>query len=149
MNRITKQIWIGNDKDAKYEKEQLKKNGITAILNVALDLTNNHLNHKEFVLCHCGLDDTENNKLEALISAVYQLINLIKNNHVILAHCRAGQSRSVLTTAYTLYRLGEFPTFDLALDYVRDKRHGTGENQGLKKLFLELNRVQFVLFEND
>ena len=102
MTKITDNIWIGNSHDAFHEKEVLKSEGITAILNCAWDL--DCISFKEgFVVAHCGLSDDNLNSVYAIQSAILQLANLAEKGHKILVHCHEGRSRSVLVVVYYLY----------------------------------------------
>ncbi len=104
MTKITDRIWIGNSHDALHEKETLKSEGITAILNCAWDLKNEMLSHTDgFVMAQCGLSDDNLNNVYAVQSAILQLANLIEKEHKILVHCHMGRSRSVLVVVYYLY----------------------------------------------
>lgn len=102
MTKLTDTIWLGNSHDGLHEKELLKREGITAILNCAWDL--NTISFKEgFVVAHCGLSDDNLNSVYAIQSAILQLANLIKKGHKVLAHCHMGRSRSALLVVYYLY----------------------------------------------
>ena len=57
MDKIRDNIYLGSSQDAMHRKDQLKAAGITAILNVARDLTNTELTHKDFELYHVGIMD--------------------------------------------------------------------------------------------
>ena len=104
MTKITSTIWIGDSHDALHEKEVLKSEGITAILNCAWDLENREVSFKDgFVMAHCGLSDDNLNSIHAIYSTLYQLCNLIEKGHKILVHCHGGRSRSVLVVVYYLY----------------------------------------------
>ncbi len=104
MTKITSNIWIGNSHDALHEKETLKREGITAILNCAWDLKNEMLSHTDgFVMAQCGLSDDGLNSVYAAQSAILQLANLVEKGHKVLVHCHMGRSRSVLVVIYYLY----------------------------------------------
>ena len=104
MTKITENIWIGNSHDALHEKEVLKREGITAILNCAWDLKNEMLSHTDgFVMAQCGLSDDGLNSVYAAQSAILQLANLVEKEHKVLVHCHMGRSRSVLVVIYYLY----------------------------------------------
>ena len=104
MTKITSNIWIGNSHDALHEKEVLKREGITAILNCAWDLKNEMLSHTDgFVMAQCGLSDDGLNSVYAAQSAILQLANLVEKEHKVLVHCHMGRSRSVLVVIYYLY----------------------------------------------
>ena len=60
MNQVTDSIWIGNSGDAKNSKGLLNK-GITAVLNVAVDLDYNEYMHKDILYRKCGLVDGPGN----------------------------------------------------------------------------------------
>jgi len=94
MNEIIDNIWIGDSHDANHDYKGLKQNGITAILNVANDLDNQYTFKDGFKLSICGLIDGAGNHSHAILSALYQLKNLVDSGHTILVHCHEGKSRS-------------------------------------------------------
>jgi protein-tyrosine phosphatase len=96
MDQISDKIFIGNSQEAQ-KPHLLHRAGITAILNVALDL--DYPNQEDF-LCHKhGLVDGPGNSVADMKAAVDCLANLLAHGHTVLVHCHVGMSRSPTVVA--------------------------------------------------
>ncbi len=97
MDKITDKIFIGNSSDAN-DLWQLGKNGIMAILNVALDLDtaiNPHV-----LSLKAGLEDGLNAKNKtALDMAVSEIKFLVDHEFIVLVCCHDGVDRSPFVVA--------------------------------------------------
>ena len=87
MDKIRDNIYLGSSQDAQHRKAQLKAAGITAILNVARDLTNATTTHKEFKMYHVGLMDGGGNHPNVFYAAVETLNGLLLDWEPVLIHC--------------------------------------------------------------
>jgi len=134
MDKIRNNIYIGNSHDAQHEKAALKAAGITAILNVAWDLTNKTTTHNEFKMCKVGLVDGGGNNPTIAASAVMVLKGLLEDGHIALVHCHEGKSRSVAVVASLLVLEKEYRNFDAAHAEIQRYRQ-TGLNPKLRALF--------------
>ena len=123
ISQITDNIFIGNKEIAK-DVNQLRKNGITHIVNCANELKYLIKYHKEaFDWLFLPLVDCSytGNITKHLSGAVQFIDDAVTNGHKVLIHCSAGVSRSCsITIAYLMYK--ENISFELALDRVIDKR---------------------------
>jgi protein-tyrosine phosphatase len=140
MDRIRNNIFIGNSHDAQHEKEALKAAGVTAILNVAWDLTNKTTTHNEFKMCKVGLVDGDGNNPLIATCAVMVLKGLLEDGHTVLVHCHEGKSRSVAVVAALLVLEKECRNFDSAHAEIQRHRQ-TGLNPNLRKLFSSVTSV--------
>lgn len=100
MDRILDQIYIGNSSDAE-KFEEIKRNGITAILNVAHDL--NRPWDLNVLSLKVGLTDgpCPLNRI-GLRVAVDMLSTLVNEGYEILVHCHNGVNRSPFVVAHYL-----------------------------------------------
>ena len=108
MDKIRDNLYIGNSHDAIHCKDELKAEGITAVLNVARDLTNTKLTHKDFELYHVGIMDGGGNDPIVCGCALMLLNGLLRQGHKVLIHCHEGKSRSVVIAAAHLRACGEY-----------------------------------------
>lgn len=142
MNKITDNIYIGSSQDAQHRKPQLKAAGITAILNVARDLTNATTTHKEFQLYHVGIMDGGGNNQNMANAAFLVLSALLADGHKVLVHCHEGKSRSAgLVAAYLVRALGQFNDVEEAIEFLRTKRPRVNPNAEIVGLFINVSNL--------
>jgi protein-tyrosine phosphatase len=122
MDKVMDNLYIGSASDALHRKDQLKANGVTAILNVARDLTNTTTTHKEFKLYHVGLMDGSGNDQGLYIAAVQVLESLLRAGETVLIHCHEGASRSAVITALYLHCNRDFQSLESAEEYLKSVR---------------------------
>lgn len=104
MNKISDKIYLGNSKDAANDFD-LAQAGITAVLNVAIDLPCPV--RKGIVSYRVGLYDGPGNPAGMFEAAVVTLGSLIEGDHTVLIHCHAGISRSpAVLAAYLTAKKG-------------------------------------------
>lgn len=72
--------------------EELKRLGITAVLNVAYEVSDPH--HKDFVMVKIGLHEFKENPAFLKNMAIEAIRKLIDHDHTVLIHCYAGAHRS-------------------------------------------------------
>jgi protein-tyrosine phosphatase len=137
MNKITNSIYLGSSQDAQHRKPQLKAAGITAILNVARDLTNATTTHKEFEMYHIGVMDGGGNNSSMASAALLVLSALVVDGHTVLVHCHEGKSRSAALLAAYLTKRGNFETMEEALAHLKSKRPRVDPNADIISLFTE------------
>ena len=135
MDKITDQIYLGSSADGLHRKPQLKAAGITAILNVARDLTNTTTTHKEFEMYHVGIMDGGGNNVAIAIAAHTVLRALLSDGHKVLVHCHEGKSRSAGLVACQLVYTGQFDSMEEAIDFLKSKRPRVNPNSDIVKLF--------------
>lgn len=144
MDKITDQIWIGSSQDALFRQDTLKELGITAVLNVALDLDNPMLSCKDFALHKVGLMDGEGNPVQHIDAAISTLLGLVAQGHKILVHCHEGRSRSVCVVAACLYRSSlQFDSLEGAIEHIRLSRPRIDPKPGLIADFHRCEREGF------
>jgi len=142
FSKITSDIFIGSAHDALFRHpEELKYAGITAILNVAKDLSNNRQLHKQFTMCHIPLTDGEANSKGMCMLAVAALHALIEDGHKVMVHCHEGKSRSTAVVATYLATESEDKTLNQMETEIKEKRGIAQIQPDLKKIF------QGLLFE--
>lgn len=136
MDRIIKNIWLGNSHDAIHSLHELKKHGITAVMNCARDLDNPNLSFKDFELSHCGFVDGGGNTVQAAYAAVIHLANLVNKGHQVLIHCHEGKSRSAVVLVYYIYAM-QYPAGDLEtiIQRMKEKRPRVDIALGLIETF--------------
>lgn len=150
MDKIRDNLYLGSSSDGLHRKEQLKKAGITAILNVARDLTNTTTTHEEFQLYHIGLMDGGGNYGGLFLAAVETLATLIKNGHKVLVHCHEGKSRSALIVAiYLVTYEGLYRDIDEAEERLREIRPRVQINPELKEDYFSGFKTQFLPLQVD
>jgi protein-tyrosine phosphatase len=136
MDKIIDNVYLGSSADGLHRKQQLKDAGITAILNVARDLTNVTTSHLDFKMYHVGLMDGGGNHPLLLKGAVEVLTALVDSGETVLVHCHEGKSRSALVVAsYLINTTNKFELLDSAEEYLRSLRPRVIINPGLKKLY--------------
>jgi hypothetical protein len=143
-------LYIGNQLAAS-DDSLLKTHDITCVLNCAVNLDINYVDrtldksdgedhrvfgHAPFRSAKVGMIDGPGNSPSHLISACHLIDAMltqtmpekesypVKRAGNILVHCRGGRSRSVAVSALYLHLKypGRWPTFEEALQYVREKR---------------------------
>ncbi len=117
MTEIVPGIWIGNSRDAR-NAELLRKNGIKAILNCAVDLA--YEMPSEFVQAKVGMVDGPGNPTRSFYIAV-QVLSMLKDIGPVLVHCHEGRSRSVSVVAAYLTDKEEY-SLDDAYNFIAGKR---------------------------
>jgi protein-tyrosine phosphatase len=108
MNRIRDNIWLGSRADAE-NHALLRRNGITAVLNVAIDLNDPHCD--DIGWFKVGLIDGPGNPRHRVVMAIQTLYELLRAEEVVYVHCIAGRSRSAYVVARCLECI-ERRTFD-------------------------------------
>lgn len=98
-------------RDEVYQKEELQRLGINAILNVAWEVDDPQYAPQDFLMLKIGLLDSSENPGWLKDMAAITLQNLLENDKTVLVHCMAGASRS----AY------------FAIRYISEKEHRTME----------------------
>lgn len=126
---IPGKLWLGCLADA-IDEETLKKNGITAILNVSHHKANTDATYKNVWL---PLNDGAGNTQEEFDAAVNTLDILMKDGEVVLVHCLAGMSRSASVMA-TWFAKDTNIIFDEAKDILQKFRSIVMPHYELRKL---------------
>ena|SRR3990167_6559422 len=89
-------VWIGCSQSAR-NYSAIKREGITAILNVAEDLDDPE--YVDILQDKVGLYDGPSNTREQIMKAVIKLEEMCSKGHTVLVHCHEGKSRSVKVVA--------------------------------------------------
>lgn len=132
-NQITENIWIGSWQDGQWRPIPP---GVTAVFNVAKDLTSRKWDAGEDVmLCQIPLTDGGNNSDRMIKTSIEVLLSLLEDGHKVLVHCHVGKSRSVSVVAAAL-ALTTGVTFDEAVVQIREKRSIAEPAPGLRELML-------------
>lgn len=134
IDRVDKNIYIGNYIGAQH-LEYLKNNGITHIVNTAIEIPNYHENHFKYInlkLLDSPIKGEEN--LLAVLEPTYQKMMEIlqqNSNSRIFVHCAAGVSRSASITIY--YMMKQYSmNFETALDTLKKIRKIVNPNDWYK-----------------
>ena len=90
MVKISSQIWLGNILDSENEAS-LKTQGVSAILNVAAEANARELPGIYYI--RVNLSDVNSNLKSQYKKALMGLEQMIEDEHTVLVHCMAGQSR--------------------------------------------------------
>lgn len=135
LNKITENIYIGSSADAQHRKQHLRAAGITAILNVARDLTNATTTHREFEMYHIGIMDGGGNNTLVAKAACSVLEALVADGHKVLVHCHEGKSRSPGLVAAYLVKQGKFNDVEEAIEFLKTKRVRVNPNASVVALF--------------
>lgn len=93
MNKIRDNIFLGGWSDAT-KLDVLKTNGITAVLNVALDQPDPDFFNEGIRNVYIGLGDCNYNKPHMKELAIFALEKLLDAGEIVYVHCVAGASRS-------------------------------------------------------
>jgi len=135
MDKIRDNIYLGNSHDAIHSKEELKAAGITAILNVARDLTNGKLTHKDFEMYHVGFMDGGGNDPIVCACALMLFNGLLRKGHKVMIHCHEGKSRSAAVVAAHLMACGEYWDITSAEMHLKSIRPVVDIAPPLKEMF--------------
>lgn len=138
MDKIRDNLYIGNSHDALHCTEELKAEGITAIFNVARDLTNTTVTHKDFEMYHVGILDGGGNDPIICGCALMLLNGLLRQGHKVLIHCHEGKSRSVVIAAAHLRACGEYWSLDDAIASIKQIRPVVDVAPPLREMFEKL-----------
>lgn len=134
INRVDKNIYIGNEMGAQH-LEYLVNNGITHILNTAIEIPNYYTN--KFIYLNLQLADNpirgEENLLIVLEPTYQKILEIINKNpkSKIFIHCAAGISRSASITIYYLMKKYSM-SFENALEQLRKVRKIVNPNDWYK-----------------
>ncbi len=139
MHRINEKIFLGSSSDALHRAPLVSQQGITALLNVAKDLTNLNVTHQHFRITHVGLGDGDGNPKGLLYAAVMALAGLIQEGHTVLVHCHEGRSRSPTVVATYLVAKGEFQSIEEALEFLHSCRPIVNPELGVIQDFKSLD----------
>ena len=125
MDQVTERIWIGNQDDANNLFE-INRNGITAVLNVAMqrDITFKNVNwNDQFPVEYAkvGLTDGDYDKPRDLFAAALVLRMLLERHKSVLVNCHVGASRSATVVACYMH-FEEAHTFAEAIHLLRARR---------------------------
>lgn len=115
---ILPHLYLGSAKNSA-DLAQLKKYGITYILNVTANVPNMFENEKNFKYLQIPISDHWSQNLSSFFPQAIKFIDEARNNNKgVLVHCLAGISRSVtVTVAYLMNR--ECMSLNRAYDHVK------------------------------
>lgn len=120
MNKLRERLFVGNYKDAS-DIEDLKRHGITAVLNVAFEVVDPIYSPKEIFYIKIGLLDSADNKHYRKQLAIDTLILLLEEKETVLIHCSAGVSRSVFIASLALASIEKRDPHDI-FEEIRKER---------------------------
>ncbi len=138
MNQIGNYcLWIGNAGDAR-SSALLRKEGFTAVLNVATDLVSPP--DIDPIRFKVGLTDGPSNSLSSYEAAADLLDYLLSHGHKVLLHCHEGRSRSAAVAALWKWKNTSCSTVDAAwVEVGQDRFLCQGMNPGH---LVNLKRIQ-------
>lgn len=130
MDQVTDHIWISNIKDAN-DLFGLNSNGITAVLNVAMqqDVTFKNVNwNVQFPIEYAkvGLTDGDRDAPRDLFAAALVLGMLLERHKYVLVNCHVGHSRSATIVACYLHFENGWDFYE-AVNRLRKGRDGIKE----------------------
>lgn len=91
ITKIRDNLYLSGQDDVNNE---MRRFGITAVLNVADNSMDPYYRGTEILMCKVGLEDNNLNPNHFIDLALIVLEFLLNNGHVVLVHCVAGASRS-------------------------------------------------------
>jgi len=121
VSQVRDYLYIGAYRDAT-NKDLLNQLGITRIINVTKDCTNEFESDERFHYLRLCVSDTWNQQLQEKFPTAFAFIDEARrNNERVLVHCKAGVSRSAaFVIGYLMY--SEHLSLDAAHGAVRNKR---------------------------
>lgn len=120
MNKLRKNLYVGNFRDATLIP-QLRKSNITTVLNVAYELDDPVYHPQEIRYVKIGLLDSTENKMSMKKLAVNSLITLLEAGETVLIHCAAGLSRAPFVASQALSKMENKDPEDI-LQEIRNSR---------------------------
>lgn len=141
-NQITDKIYI-SDLATAFNKERLRAEGITHILNLVLGIDS--IYPEEFNYMNIPARDITDQDLGQYFDSCTEFIRgAIEGGGKVLVHCSYGVSRSTTVVIAYLIRYHEM-SFDEALAYTKSKRAVTNPNKGfvtqLRKYHKQINET--------
>lgn len=119
MNKIRENLYLGSWRSA--TPEELEKQGITAVVNVAFDVPPKDYHPDKFRVVFFNLGDYQNNKPYMKDLAVQTLKAMLYSGEKVLVHCVVGASRSVYVVVRALAEI-EGKTYQEMFDEVKKLR---------------------------
>ncbi len=136
MIRITERIWLGNAPDESHA--DLNTPGITAILNVAMDLYGQRGWRHGVEYAQVGLIDGPGNPPAAYHAAVLTLIALLKRHDKVVVVCHGG-SRSMAVILMHM-NVNVRRTWDECVELLHERVEGFPDSHEIhKEAFTKLN----------
>jgi hypothetical protein len=135
MKNLTTEIWIGDSKDA--EHADLKKAGITAIINVAHDLQGRRGWSDGITYAQCGLVDGPGNLPAAYHAAALMLAALVESGKRVLV-CDHSGGRSLAVAIFYL-NLKNPRGWDGWMSVLRERQEIAEPHPEHKKAFNKVN----------
>lgn len=130
MHKILQYLYLGDDDDAKNYK-LLRKEGITHVINAAIELKEYHPD--SFVYLSLKLEDCPKQCIRKACEKSHKFIqNAIRRGGKVFVHCYAGISRSSSMVIHHLIKQYKMHP-DKALKFVQNIRKIVNPNSGFKK----------------
>lgn len=130
---VTERIMVGG-KTSSQEESLHRLTGVTAILNVAREISYERDHCAVPFWTKVGLVDGPDNPPFTLLVAVSSLTALLASHGKVLVHCAVGGSRSVVVVCMYLVTSGTAKNFGEALGIVKRGRKCASPNVGLRAL---------------
>ena len=135
MSQITEQIYVGSINEAS-NKDWLRKNRITHIVNAAKDIPNYF--PRDFNYLRLDLYDMPQQSLYHVLEPAYKyVVDAVSRGGTVLIHCRAGVSRAASTAIYILMKIKRWD-YGRALGYLESRRPQVNPNPGFKQQLISL-----------
>lgn len=140
MEQVLDKIWLGDVKDA--EGLFLDSHGIHTVLSIA----------GHFYPHNPDLDYVNEDFLDSEIAdkqwirLVNRGVDAVESGRPLMVHCLAGSNRSASILSSVLVRLGKFPTFDAAIEFLHSKRPCVHPNPYLRNMCMKLLGEPFEEF---
>lgn len=132
---LDNKVYIGSI-GAANNKEELKKAGITHIVNAACTVKCNFPEDFEYLKLDDLLDSPDANIKQHFEKSNGFIHSALNSNGRVFVHCHAGISRSsTLIIAYMIKHLNY--SFDKALEHCKSRRSKVNPNEGFKKQLRE------------
>ncbi|KAM3867214.1 protein phosphatase Slingshot homolog 3 [Diretmus argenteus] len=137
-SKILDYLYLGSEWNAA-NFEELQKNNVGYILNVTREIDN--FFPESFTYMNIRVYDVEASDLLFHWTDTYNFLNTArKSGQAVLVHCKMGVSRSASTVIAFLMKQQRW-ALEVALSYVRDRRHIIKPNEGFMKQLHTYNGI--------
>ncbi|EAS01558.2 dual specificity phosphatase domain protein (macronuclear) [Tetrahymena thermophila SB210] len=148
-SEITPNFLYVSGEEVANNKQKLKQNGITHIINCAGDVCKNTF-PEDFVYKTYRLKDAKTENIECIFYDTIKFIeDVSQQGGRVFIHCVQGISRSVtLCIAYKIWKEAGKLSFQDALKQVKEKRHVASPNQGFLVQLINFHKRLYAPYDS-